>query len=49
MPNMVASVYAGGWPKDPGFFDNVDTVLIYCDGADGHLGNLPRISTRSTP
>ncbi|MBX3439974.1 MAG: ThuA domain-containing protein, partial [Planctomycetaceae bacterium] len=33
---VIATVYSGRWPADPTAFDNVDTVVSYCDGGDGH-------------
>ncbi len=29
----------GGWPPDASLFDNVDAVVMYCDGGDSHLIN----------
>lgn len=29
-------VVRGGWPEDDSAFDNVDTVVCYADGGDGH-------------
>ncbi|MFC1603444.1 family 16 glycoside hydrolase [Planctomycetota bacterium] len=37
MPNVYATVYMNGWPKDPTAFDNADEVAIYCDGGGGHV------------
>jgi len=37
MPNIYATVYQNGWPKDPTALDNADEVAIYCDGGDGHI------------
>jgi len=34
---VLATVYTGGWPKDPTAFDNVDCIVMYCDGAGGHM------------
>jgi type 1 glutamine amidotransferase len=37
MPNVYATVYKNGWPKDPTAFDNADEVAVYCDGGGGHV------------
>lgn len=37
MPNIQATVYGNGWPKDPTAFDNADAIAIYCDGGGGHV------------
>jgi type 1 glutamine amidotransferase len=37
MPNVYATVYKNGWPKDPTALDNADEVAIYCDGGGGHV------------
>ena len=37
MPNVYATVYRSGWPKDPTALDNADEVAVYCDGGDGHI------------
>jgi len=29
---VLATVYTNGWPKDPTALDNVDCIVIYCDG-----------------
>ncbi len=34
---VLATVYTGGWPKDPTALDNVDCIVMYCDGAGGHM------------
>jgi len=36
---VIATVYRNGWPKDPTAFDNVDTVVSYCDGGGRHYLN----------
>jgi type 1 glutamine amidotransferase len=33
---VVATVYTGGWPKDPTALDNVDAVVSFTDGGGGH-------------
>ena len=37
MPNVYATVYKNGWPKDPTALDNADEVAVYCDGGGGHV------------
>jgi hypothetical protein len=37
MPNMYATVYTNGWPKDPTAFDNADAITVFCDGGGGHV------------
>ena len=37
--NIEASVYTNGWPEDDAVLDNVDTIVIYADGGDGHPFN----------
>ena len=37
MPNMHATVYTNGWPKDPTAFDNTDAITVFCDGGGGHV------------
>ncbi len=39
MPNVDAQVTYYDWPKDPKIFDGVSTVVMYCDGGDGHYVN----------
>ncbi len=36
-PNIKAEVMADHWPVDSAVFDDVDTVVIYGDGGDGHI------------
>jgi type 1 glutamine amidotransferase len=36
VPGVVAAAYLNGWPRDPGAFDNADTILLYMDGGGGH-------------
>ena len=36
VPEAETVVYQG-WPKDPHALDDAATVVIYCDGGDGHL------------
>ena len=37
MPNVYATTYQSGWPKDPTALDNADAIAIYCDGGGGHI------------
>ncbi|MHC4561134.1 MAG: 3-keto-disaccharide hydrolase, partial [Planctomycetota bacterium] len=37
MPNVYATTYRSGWPKDPTAFDNADAIAIYCDGGGRHI------------
>lgn len=39
MPNVGAEVSWYGWPKDEKIFDGVASVVMYCDGGDGHYAN----------
>jgi len=32
-----ATVFKGGWPKDPAAFDGADAIAVYCDGGGGHI------------
>ncbi len=34
--------YNNGWPEDPTAFDNVDAIIIYCDGGGRHLA-IPKM------
>jgi hypothetical protein len=36
VPQAETVVYQG-WPKDPRALDDAATVVVYCDGGDGHL------------
>jgi type 1 glutamine amidotransferase len=46
MPNVYATVYENGWPKDPTALDNADEVAVYCDGGEGHvvMGHLEEMN-----
>ena len=46
MPNVYATVYKNGWPKDPTALDNADEVAVYCDGGGGHvvMGHLEEMN-----
>ena len=37
MPNIYATVYQNGWPKDPTACDNADAIVAFCDGGGGHI------------
>ena len=39
MPNVKATVYQNGWPRDDAALDDVDAIVIYCDGGGGHVVN----------
>jgi len=46
-----ASVYTGGWPDDESVLDDVDSIVIYCDGGGRHpfnsrLDRLQQIQNR---
>ena len=34
--SVVATVYTGGWPKDPTALDTVDAIISFTDGGGGH-------------
>ncbi|MHC4541677.1 MAG: ThuA domain-containing protein, partial [Planctomycetota bacterium] len=37
VPDVYATVYTNGWPKDPTALDNADAIAIFCDGGGGHV------------
>ena len=37
VPQIYATVYRDGWPKDPTAFDNADAIAMFCDGGGGHV------------
>lgn len=37
MPGFEAEVVTEGWPEDESVLDGADAVVIYCDGAGGHI------------
>jgi hypothetical protein len=37
VPNVYATVYQNGWPKDLTACDNADAVVAFCDGGGGHI------------
>ncbi len=39
MPNIEPIVSKGRWPKDEAIFDGVSSVVVYCDGGEGHILN----------
>jgi hypothetical protein len=36
VPSVQASVYLGGWPKDPTAFDQADAIMLFMDGGARH-------------
>jgi type 1 glutamine amidotransferase len=36
IPGITSIVYSNGWPKEPVAFEDLDAVVIYADGGDGH-------------
>jgi len=38
LPNVEATVYRG-WPDNPAVLERADTIVVYCDGAGGHMLN----------
>ena len=50
VPGLTTSVALNGWPKDSVAFNNVDAVILFCDGGprhvaltDDHLGILSKV------
>lgn len=43
-PSTTTTIVYGGWPKDERVFDNIDALVMYCDGGIWHPMNrhLPR-------
>jgi hypothetical protein len=39
MPDFKVTVYQNGWPEDDSVLDGADTIVIYCDGGEGHIVN----------
>lgn len=39
LPNTEPVVTGYDWPEDESVFDGADTVVMYCDGGDGHYVN----------
>jgi enterochelin esterase family protein len=39
LPNVEATVYRNGWPDDASALEKADTIVVYCDGANGHMLN----------
>ncbi len=37
MPQVLATTYLNGWPKDPTALDNADAIAVFCDGGGGHV------------
>lgn len=49
--NIEAEVYTNGWPKDDSVLDNVDSIVVYCDGGgrhpfNDHVNRLQQIQNR---
>lgn len=44
MPGYRATVVTEGWPEDESVFEDADAILMYCDGAGGHVA-LPHRET----
>ncbi|MAT15989.1 MAG: hypothetical protein CMJ46_12050 [Planctomyces sp.] len=36
MPGFESVVVTNGWPTDKSVFDGADSIVIYCDGGEGH-------------
>ncbi|WP_159470046.1 ThuA domain-containing protein [Dyadobacter sp. 3J3] len=43
MPDMDTAVFHNGWPQDPGALKNAATIVIFSEGAQGHI-LLPHLS-----
>ena len=37
VPEVYATTYLNGWPKDPTACDNADAIAVFCDGGGGHV------------
>jgi len=37
VPQVYATTYLNGWPKDPTACDNADAIAVFCDGGGGHV------------
>lgn len=37
MPELDTAVYHNGWPKDTAALQNASTIVLFCDGAEGHI------------
>jgi len=42
-PQILATVYTNGWPKDPTALDNANAIVIFCDGDGGNVA-LPHFA-----
>ena len=38
-PGIETIQVTGGWPEDESLLDDIDALVIYCDGGEGHLIN----------
>ena len=38
-PAIETVLVSGGWPEDESVFEDIDALVIYCDGGEGHLIN----------
>ena len=50
-PQVLATVYRGGWPQDPTALDNADAVVLFSDGGGGnpvipHLKEVDQLAKR---
>ncbi|MCF2446978.1 ThuA domain-containing protein [Dyadobacter sp. CY345] len=43
MPEIDTAVYHNGWPKEEAALQNASTIVLFCDGAEGHL-LIPHLS-----
>jgi hypothetical protein len=51
VPQVQATVYHGGWPKDPTAFDHADAIVLFSDGGAGnpvipHLKEVDQMAKR---
>ena len=43
MPEMDTAVFHNGWPKDTAALRGASTIVLFCDGAEGHLA-IPHLA-----
>jgi type 1 glutamine amidotransferase len=43
MPEMDTAVYHNGWPKDTNALKDASTIVLFCDGSEGHI-IIPHLS-----
>ncbi len=43
MPEIDTAVYHNGWPKEETALQNASTIVLFCDGAEGHI-LIPHLS-----